>query len=128
MCILVVEDEFLIRLIVAEELVDAGFVVREAESGDAAARLIEEDAENFSLLITDIHMPGRLNGVGLGRLMRARHPEVPIIYTTGRPDALNAVGRLGENDVFVPKPFAPSDLLTIARRLLGAGGPSPAVN
>ncbi len=123
-----VEDEFLIRLIVTEELADAGFVVREAESGDAAARLIEEDAEDFSLLITDIHMPGRLNGVGLGRLMRARYPAVPIIYTTGRPDALNAVGRLGAKDVFVPKPFAPSDLLTIARRLLGEGGASPSLS
>ena len=125
MCILVVEDEFLIRLIVAEELADAGFAVCEAESGDAAARLIEGDAEDFSLLITDIHMPGSLNGVGLGRLMRSRRPEVPIIYMTGRPDALNAVGRLGGRDVFVPKPFAPSDLLTIARRLLGDGGASP---
>ena len=125
MCILVVEDEFLIRLIVAEELADAGFVVCEAESGDAAAQLIEAETEDFSLLITDIHMPGRLNGVGLGRLMRARHPDVPIIYTTGRPDALSAVGRLGDKDVFVPKPFAPSDLLTIARRLIGEGNASP---
>ena len=125
MCILVVEDEFLIRLIVAEELADAGFEVLEAESGDAAARLLEETATGFSLLITDIHMPGQLNGVGLGRLIRHRYPSLPIIYTTGRPDALNAIGHLGAKDAFVPKPFAPSDLLTVARRLLGEGERPP---
>ncbi len=121
MCILVVEDEYLIRLIVAEELADAGFEVCEAESGDAAALIIERAEQTFTLLITDIHMPGQLNGVGLGRLMRTRHPSVPIIYTTGRPDALSAVGQLRDKEVFMPKPFAPSNLLAIARRLLDDG-------
>ncbi len=125
MCILVVEDEFLIRLIVTEELADAGFQVREAENGDAAASLIEAGAAEFSLLITDIHMPGRLSGVDVGRLMRMHCPTVPIIYTTGRPDALNVVGRLGRNEAFVPKPFAPSELLAIARRLLADNISSP---
>jgi len=122
-CILVVEDEFLIRLIVSEELADAGFQVREAENGDVAAGLIEAGAADFSLLITDIHMPGRLSGVDVGRLMRIHRPTVPIIYTTGRPDALNVVGRLGVNEAFVQKPFAPSDLLAIARRLLEKANP-----
>jgi DNA-binding response OmpR family regulator len=121
-CILVVEDEFLIRLIVAEELAEGGFEVCEAEDGDQAARLIQDPPAMFSLLITDIHMPGRLDGIEVARRMRARHPRVPIIYTTGRPDALHAVGPLGRNDALVPKPYAPSDLLTVARRLLADSG------
>ena len=127
MCVLVVEDEPLIRLIVAEELAEAGLAVCEAEDGTQAAALIRNPPAAFSLLITDIHMPGALDGVAVARLMRARHPLVPIIYTTGRPDVLDAIGRLGEREALVTKPFLPSELLQLARRLIAehreAGGP-----
>ncbi len=127
MCILVVEDELLIRVIVAEELADAGFAVCEAEDGTQAAALIRDPPGAFSLLITDIHMPGSLDGIAVARLMRARYPLVPIIYATGRPDVLNAMGRLGEREALVPKPFLPSELLRVAKRLIAeyreAGGP-----
>ena len=119
MSVLIVEDEFLIRLIVAEEFAAAGYDVQQAESGDSAATLIEHPQRAFSLLVTDIHMPGRLDGIGLARLMRGRHPGIPVIYTTGRPDALGAVEDLSGNDVVVAKPFTPSELLRVARRLLG---------
>ena len=118
MCILLVEDEFLIRLILTEELADAGFEVREAENGDQAARLIENPPTDFSLLITDIHMPGRLNGMQLARLMRARHPDIPFSYIPGRPDVLAAAGPLGAKEALVSKPFTSSDILGAARMLL----------
>ena len=121
MCILLVEDETLIRLIMAEELAEAGFEVRQAETGDQAAALIETAPYYFSLLVTDIHLPGTLDGIGLARLVRAQRPDIPIIYTTGRPDALGDVGRLGEKDVLVAKPFTPSHLLAVVHRVLGAG-------
>lgn len=121
MCILVVEDEFLIRLIVAEELIKNGFVVCEAENGDQASALIEARPDAFTLLVTDIHMPGRLDGIEVARLLRERHPDIPVIYTTGRPDVIEALGPLGKREVLMPKPFAPSDLLAVVRRLLGGG-------
>jgi DNA-binding response OmpR family regulator len=117
-CILIVEDEDLIRLILAEELEDAGFDVCQAEDGDAAAALIAKPPTPFSLLVTDIHMPGRLDGLEVGRLMRNRHPAVPIIYMTGRPDALALIGSLRAKDSFLLKPFTPSRFLAVARRLL----------
>lgn len=122
MCILLVEDEYLIRSIVAEELTESGFEVCMAEDGDQAAALIAEPPTAFSLLVTDIHMPGRLNGIAVARLMREQHPEVPVIYMTGRPGVLNALGSLGDKEALVAKPFTPSDLLAVVRRLLGAGG------
>jgi DNA-binding response OmpR family regulator len=118
MCVLVVDDECLIRLIVAEELADAGFEVCEAADGMQAAALIREPPAAFSLLITDLHLPGTLNGMEVARLMRAHYPSVPIIYITGRPDVLNAMGRLGEREALVPKPFLLSELLRVAKRLV----------
>ena len=119
MCILLVEDEFLIRLIVAEELADAGFEVREAEDGDQALALIAEAADSFILLVTDIHMPGDRDGLEIARLLREQRPDIPVIYMTGRPGVLNGLGRLGDTAALIAKPFAPSELLATARRLLG---------
>ena len=121
MCILLVEDEVLIRLIVAEELTESGFEVREAEDGDHAAALIEAQADAFELLVTDIHMPGRLDGIEVARLLRERRPDVPVIYVTGRPGVLNGLGHLGNRAVLLAKPFAPSELLAVVQRLLGGG-------
>lgn len=119
MCILLVEDEWLIRSMVAEELIESGFAVREAEDGDRASVLIAQDPAAYTLLVTDIHMPASLDGIGVARLMRALRPDLPIIYTTGRPDALNHLQPLGPREVLLSKPFALSDLVAAAHRLLG---------
>ena len=115
MCILLVEDDALIRLLLSEELADAGFEVQEASNGSQAAELIRQPPGEYTLLITDIHMPGELTGMQVARLMRDHHPGMPIIYTTGRPDV---VGPLGPLDTLVSKPFTPSMLLGVVRRLL----------
>ena len=121
MCILLVEDEWLIRSMFAEELLEGGFAVREAENGDQASALIMPDPTPYTLLVTDIHMPGSLDGIGVARLLRASRPDIPVIYATGRPDALNALQPLGAKEVLLRKPFATSALLTAVRRLLGEG-------
>jgi DNA-binding response OmpR family regulator len=118
MCILIVEDELLIRLLLVEELEAGGFEVRVAEDGDRAAALIEDSGTDFTMLVTDVHMPGRLNGLGVAQLMHAQRPDVPVVYTTGRPDALHGAVRLGANEALVEKPFSPSELLVVIRRLL----------
>jgi DNA-binding response OmpR family regulator len=122
MCILVVEDDFLVRLVLAEELEREGFVVCQAENGDQAMVLLQNPPATFTLLITDIHMPGRLNGLNVARQMRRRHPEVPIIYTTGRPEALDGFDLLGAKEALVQKPYAPADVLIAVRQLLDTDG------
>ena len=121
MCILLVEDEWLIRSMVAEELREGGFAMREAGDGDQASALIAENPAAYALLVTDIHMPGSLDGVEVARLLRARRPDIPVIYTTGRPDVLNALQPFGAKEVLLCKPFALSTLLTTVRWLLGHG-------
>jgi DNA-binding response OmpR family regulator len=116
-CILLVEDELLIRLMLAEELEAEGFEVQVAENGDRAEELIEDRATVFTLLITDVHMPGLLDGLDVARLMRERNPTVPVIYTTGRPDVVGRA-RLSADGMLVEKPFTPSELLAVVHQLL----------
>ena len=125
MRILIVEDEPLIRGILAEELADAGLDVCSVASGDDAAALLESGKTAFSLLITDIHMPGTRDGLAVARLMRQQNPLLPVVYISGRPDIFNALQPLGENVVTLAKPFLPSELVRVARRLLRYAGEEP---
>jgi CheY-like chemotaxis protein len=113
--ILLVDDEPLVRLTLAQELRQAGLEVHEAENGDEASALIRKLPAAFSLLVTDIHMPGQSDGLQVAALMRSRTPDAPVVYITGRPEA---VGHLGPKEVLLPKPFTPSDLLRTIRELL----------
>jgi CheY-like chemotaxis protein len=115
--VLVVEDEDLIRLILVESLMDEGFHVIEADTGDKAAELID-GSEKFHAVVTDIHMPGERDGIAVGRHARSCHPQIPVIYCTGRPDALQGAGPLGDRDALVRKPYVPSQIVTALRSLL----------
>jgi CheY-like chemotaxis protein len=97
-----------------------GFEVCEAHPGDHAASLIENPPKIFTLLITDIHLPGQRNGIEVARLIRAYHPLLPIIYTTGRPDMLNAIRPLGRREAVVLKPYVPAQLVQTMQTLLAA--------
>ncbi len=116
--ILLAEDEFLIRLILAEVLADSGHDVIETGTADEAA-VLAEAGEPFDLLLTDIQMPGELDGLALARLVRGLQPDIPVIYVTGRPEALAKIGSLGPRDVFVRKPYSAHDVIAVVERLLG---------
>lgn len=120
MCLLLVEDEAVVRELLVEALGDAGFAVHGAENGDAATRLLETMV--FCLLVTDIHMPGALDGLQLARLMRARCPGIPVIYMTGRPDMIPVAGRLSARDAVLAKPFSSAALIALIRRLSPQAG------
>jgi len=116
--VLVVEDEFLIRLTLTEALSDEGFEVIEAESGDDALPLLESDAA-ISLLLTDIQLPGLLNGHALAERVRANNPDLPVIFMTGRPQAAQQASR-SARDIFIAKPYALADICDAAKRLTSA--------
>jgi DNA-binding response OmpR family regulator len=115
--ILLVEDEDEIRCMLAEALADAGHDVIEAESGDAASLLLES-LGTLDALVTDVHMPGRLNGVSLGRQFRARHADSPILYVTGSPDAFVNVPLCKERDIVLAKPCGLLRLVAVVRAML----------
>ena len=114
-CILVVEDEDAIREVISEVLDDDGFTVIGAGSADAAVPLL--DREGVRLIITDIDMPGQMDGVGLAIEARRLHPEIPVIFITGRPRLLPKTDVLAEPVFCLLKPFPLSALLSNIDRL-----------
>ena len=115
--VLLVEDEVLIRLLLAEGLAEAGFTVLEAATGDEALRLLL-DPDNIDLVVTDIQMPGRTDGNGVAAAARARHPDIPVVYMTGNPTSLRL--GLGARDTVLHKPFGTSEMVDAVRRFLHA--------
>ena len=118
-CILLVEDEAEIRLMLAEVLADAGHAVVEADSGDAAALLLQ-NREDFDALVTDITMPGRLDGIGLAKRFRELHSSRPILYVTGRPDALRNTPLRLNREAALLKPYGLLMLVATVQAMLAA--------
>lgn len=115
--ILLVEDEYLIRLLLSESLVDAGYSVTEAENGDAALAILAR-GDPVDLVFTDITMTSATDGNDVANEAKRRRPDLPVIYATGRPDSLR--NPLGPEDVLIRKPYGPTQVLAIIRRLLEA--------
>jgi two-component system, response regulator PdtaR len=111
--ILVVEDEVLIRNLIAEELRDAGFFVIEAANAEEAMTYLKACGD-VDLVFTDIRMPGSLSGLDLARQLRGQHPSLPIILTSGNaaPPGTEAIGR------FIPKPYKLEYAASVVRDLL----------
>ena len=116
--ILVVEDEFLIRLTLSEALGDEGFEVLEAETGDDALPLLQAGSD-IRLLLTDIQLPGTLNGHALVQQVRQTLPNLPVIFMTGRleQDMGTSASPL---DVFISKPYTLTAICDAAKRLTAA--------
>jgi CheY-like chemotaxis protein len=113
--VLVVEDEVEIKNLIAEALSDGGFDVHAETNAEAALRYLESGSE-VDVLFTDINLEGSMDGSMLAREVRARRPELPIVYCSGRysPSALAApVSR----SIFVRKPYSLEDVCTLLTRL-----------
>jgi DNA-binding NtrC family response regulator len=100
--ILIVENEVLVRLELAHNLGQTGLVVLEADGADEAIPLLEAHPE-IELMITDIMMPGSMDGVGLAHLVRDRWPMVEIIVASGRLQT--SLAELPDDSFFIAKPF-----------------------
>ncbi len=112
--ILIVEDEVLVRTVIAEAARDAGYRVTEAGSAQAALDFLAS-GKAVDLVFTDINMPG-MDGVTLARRIKADHPRVKVILTSGQ--ALPAGGRrLG---IFIAKPYSIADVLAKVGRAIDA--------
>ena len=113
--ILVVEDEFLIRLTLVEALSDEGFDVAEAETGDMALPMLEADS-SIDVLLTDIQLPGELDGKRLAQRARETRPDLPVLFMTGRPDPV-AEAAASPLDRYIAKPYTLSDICSAVRSL-----------
>ena len=112
--LLLVEDEFLIRLMLAEALTEEGYEVVEAADADEAMAAFTAGGP-WGALLTDVQLPGPIDGHELASRLRARVPGLPILYMTGRPEPL---GPERSREVVVGKPFSPSEICRVLSGLL----------
>lgn len=122
MCVLIVEDEWLIRSLLVEILAEHGFEVREASSADEAVDIVrraDDGSPPFSLLVSDVNLPGGQDGFGVAATFRQNYPGVPIVFVTGRPHSIGDFPDRLPSDILLMKPFRPSDLLKIVASLTG---------
>jgi len=114
--VLVVEDEAFVREVLVEVLAGEGFEVTEAACGDEAAGLIDRPCR-FDLLLTDVHMPGRLDGLAVAAHARATQPDLPIVVMTGRPECNLGASGLQPRCALVVKPYGLSAILNAISRV-----------
>jgi DNA-binding NtrC family response regulator len=95
--VLLVEDEPSIRESVADTLAEAGYICIPAGTGSDALRILDTGLYKFDLLLSDVRMPGDINGFQLAEEFQARAPGVPIIMISGHvdPEAAAAMTRDG---------------------------------
>jgi two-component system cell cycle sensor histidine kinase/response regulator CckA len=117
--VLLVEDEELVRKVVARILERAGYRVLVADSGTEALGLCEHMPTPIDVLLTDVVMPG-VGGRELAVRVSARYPGVKVLFMTGyADDEAFRRGILDPGQSLMVKPFSPADLLRKLREVLG---------
>lgn len=118
--VLIVEDEVLSRLAMAEYLRECGFHVIEAASGVEAQQLVLAGLK-VDLVFSDITMPGGVDGIDLALWLMVQCESTKVILTSGLPDALTkAQSACDQVLAFVPKPYNHADVVKRIRELLEA--------
>jgi CheY-like chemotaxis protein len=111
--ILVVEDEWLLRLEIVSELETEGWTVLESSTAEDALSLIDE-GQKIDLLITDIRLAGTLTGWDVAEGWRKADEKLPVIYTSG--NAINEARKVPDS-VFLSKPCRISEIVEVSKRL-----------
>lgn len=115
--VLIVEDEFLIRMDAVSMIRAAGFEAIEAANADEAIEILEA-RRDITVVFTDVQMPGSMDGLKLAAAVRGRWPPIKIIATSAQmivqEQDLPAGGR------FLPKPYTPLQIAGTLHDVLGA--------
>jgi nitrogen-specific signal transduction histidine kinase/ActR/RegA family two-component response regulator len=116
--ILLVEDETVVRRLVAEILENSGYTVLQAGDGPSALELLRRHSGTLGLLVTDVVMPG-MSGPEVAQAVTSMRPGTLVLYTSGYTDsAIGHHGVLEPGIAFLQKPFSADDLTRKVRALL----------
>ncbi|KRP61921.1 response regulator [Pseudomonas trivialis] len=119
--ILVLEDDEIIRALMVDVLEDFGAVVTSFPSADEGMIYLERGDEPVDLIVSDVQMPGLLNGYDLSRVVAHRWPEVQVLLTSGNT---RIAEELGGSVRFLPKPWSTSHLIECVQTALTQQGVS----
>jgi CheY-like chemotaxis protein len=113
--VLLVEDEFLVRMGTRAAVETAGFDVLEASDADEAIAILAV-RNDIRLIFADVHMPGSMDGLKLTHFVRDRWPPVEIVATSGRVRLTGS--DLPEGGRFLPKPYSAGDIAATLHELI----------
>ncbi len=122
--ILFVEDNEEVAVATEPFLQTVGCVVRCAPSGDAARALIDADPSQFDVVLSDMAMPGELDGLGLAEYLRTRYPEIQVVLMTGYTNQLQEAA--ARRFTVFAKPCSPDVLMNAVREAIRRGRASKA--
>lgn len=114
--VLVVEDEVLVRMAVAQQLRECGYIVAEAANADEAVTVLQHSTNRIHIVMTDIEMPGSMDGFALATWIRQHHPGVKVMLTGSESRAVRTAMELCASG---PRPgsYESHNLLEYIRRL-----------
>src|SRR5579872_2705059 len=118
--ILFVEDEVLVRMDMAEFLRQSGFRVSEAANATEAIDALNSKFA-VDLVVTDVRMPGNMDGFALAEWVRANRAGVEVILCSGDADARERASKSPDLGGFLPKPYTGRALLDLVKQALAKG-------
>jgi len=111
--VLVVEDDAMVRMPIAEYLRDCGYDVLEA--GDAAEAMAAlHAAGRVSVVFSDVRMPGPMDGFALARWLQKNHPDIPVLLTSGYNSSRSLSADVAKGVKLIEKPYSQAH---VARRI-----------
>jgi PAS domain S-box-containing protein len=116
--ILLAEDELQLRNLTARILREYGYRVLEAENGPAALQVVRAHTGSMDLLLTDLIMPGGLNGRQLAEQVLTLYPAIKVLYMSGHSETVLTHAPLAPGQGFLAKPFTPAALAHIVAELI----------
>ena len=111
------DDEFLIRLALSDFLQECGFKTLEATDAERAIAALETLETPIDVVLTDVRMPGGMNGFGLAQWIRQNRPGLPVLLVSGHAQKADIAEHLCEMQDIIPKPL---DFHSVAKRLRAA--------
>jgi two-component system, response regulator PdtaR len=109
-CVLVVEDEVLIRMDAVLMLEEAGLKVVDFDRADDALRYTSDHCEEVAAIFTDVNVRGRMDGLELATIVTSNHPGVTVLVTSGRVDL--GPEKMPPRAQFLPKPWLPLQVIS----------------
>lgn len=121
--VLLVEDEPLVRMVNLEVLQEAGFRVIDANDADEAFEILKRRSDQVRAVLTDVDMPGSMNGFEFARLVSQGWPAIGVLVISGK----TAPGPrdLPRNGMFLAKPYGTDEMIEALKRLIGEATPVP---